>query len=242
VAVAGQTINHTEKFVRAVSDGVHDLAQPLTAALGGLELARDSQTVAEYREAMERALADLEQTLQIMAYVRQLLRAQTPAHDLTALPVNSILEQTIEDMRIAFEDEGIRVVLRRESTETVMTLPESGFRQIVFSILQGMRSVCSTGDSILIQVTCGLEEMVLRITGTSTTAQAISQGKDREKSRSMQQSLAVAEATLASMQASLQFECDAEGFTLLARFPGGPISGCVDGEGFEPPRWGTMNY
>ena len=64
-----------------MADGVHDFAQPLTAALGGLELARELQTVAEYREAIEQALVELERTLQAMAYVRQLVRAQMPADD-----------------------------------------------------------------------------------------------------------------------------------------------------------------
>ena len=147
----------------------------------------------------------------------------------------SVLEQAIEDMRLAFEDEGIRVVLSRENTEIVMTLPESAFRQMVFCVLQSMRSLCSADDSILIQVTCVAEEMLLRITGTSTTAQTIIQGGNGEKSRSMRQSLAIAEAALTGMKATLDLECDAAGFILQVRFPGSTTSG--GGTAFELPRW-----
>jgi len=86
------TIPHTERtetmnreIASAVSQELHQTAQPLTILQGLLELSLlKSGTIEEYRKSLERAMDELQRVVAGFDHVRELIRSSQPPSQIQA--------------------------------------------------------------------------------------------------------------------------------------------------------------
>jgi K+-sensing histidine kinase KdpD len=190
------------KLTLAISRGMHALAQPLTAALGGLEITLlNSHSLDEFRSGAESALVELERATQLLTYVRQLIHVQTPAEDIVSFSLAGLLEELIEDMRRTYEASAVRLVLCRCSGDAGVRMSLSRARQMLFCLLQGVRANCPSGATARINVKQEDRQVLLRIDlAPGSKVLPAEQGADIVMDRAVENAFALAEAIVISSQ------------------------------------------
>lgn len=87
-------------IARAASRGLHDAAQPLTVLQGLLELTLlRARTVEEYRESLTAALGEMARVTACFENVRQLVRLQEPAPDVSNFSVWQAVHAAADQLR-----------------------------------------------------------------------------------------------------------------------------------------------
>ena len=152
------------QWVRSMARGMHDLAQPITSAMGNLEIALlQKQTAEELRQAIEFSRAEMERAIQIMEFVRQLIRLQTPAEDVASFSLSGLLAKLIEDMRFTFDTAGVKLMLSAGCNEPGMRASLGRLRQMLFCILQGAGAAARAGDTLTLTVSGTSGEVLLDV-------------------------------------------------------------------------------
>jgi hypothetical protein len=79
-------------IAKAASRGLHDAAQPLTIVQGLLELTLlQARSVEEYRESVEAALVEMARLGDCFERVREIVRLQQPASDVTVFRLSDLV-------------------------------------------------------------------------------------------------------------------------------------------------------
>src|SRR6266478_9836031 len=87
-----------DKFLRALSASLHQMAQPLSTIQASLELALLGPTTAEqYREIAEDLLQHLRRGVESMQFTAWLARFHQPAADVHDVLLSAALESVIAD-------------------------------------------------------------------------------------------------------------------------------------------------
>lgn len=143
---------------RALGIAIHDLAQPLCALQGILEMASLSAAhVSDYRSAVAASLTEIARVHELLSFLKAVVQASDMTVDAgCAIAPASILEDAVEDHRRAVGDRRITVLVNCEHPIPDVVGPESGMRQALFCLLTAADSHLDRGSVIEVQLNlCG---------------------------------------------------------------------------------------
>jgi len=211
-----QTVTVNEEFLRALSTGLHGLAQPLAIISGYLELSLDQQNGAPSRELTERLLQESQRATGIARFVSQLTRFQRPAPDVQDVLVSEVIEGVLADTRRLWEDAQIELLFRRPEHEQRVSISPVRLREVVFNILEAIRMVSAARDVVRLDVRPQDDRITLQIAPDQGTEPAAVTAPSTDSSHGTR-ALALAQAVVNN--AGGTFSGSLEPLFIRAEFP-----------------------
>jgi hypothetical protein len=147
-----QTHRHNsshDKFLRAISESMHQMAQPLSTIQASLELALLSPTTArEYKEIAENTLAQLRSAVESMQFAARLSRFQQPASDVRDVCLSEAMLEVVSNLQRTLDAAQVRLVFRRSDCEPLISVSPTRLRQLLFYVLQTVQCYSQPGDLV----------------------------------------------------------------------------------------------
>lgn len=219
-------------FLQALSEGMHAMVQPLTVAQANLEtILFNGMTLEEYKQATEDSLSSMSRGMELLGYVRELIRIYGTADTVTPVPVAAAIDTAVEDLRQVFDDKQVQVSLSiADRGIAVLGSPER-LRQAFFYILQAAYSCANAGDVVSLHVVRlpggKLAEAAVEIAtptrekqptiGVTTPEAPAKDAVAQPVQAQIARSLALAEAIVIRQRG--EFECVMAPFGVRLRFP-----------------------
>ena len=206
-----------EKFLSTLSSSLHGLAQPLSIIHGYLEISLLKATsVEQYRELIEKMLQESRRATGIAQFVAQLTRFQHPAPDVKEVMVSSVVTGAIEDMSRVFERAQIELLFRHPEEERPVRISPVRLRQVIFYILEVIRTVSVAGDVIWLELAPEDDHLNFQIRRESNSGQASKVIPSIEENNG-NRALALADAIISN--AGGTFVGSLEPLSIRAEFP-----------------------
>ena len=205
-----------EKFIRALSESLHRMAQPLSIVQATLELALlEPANAKEYRGIIKEALEQLRRTFEPMQFAGQLTRFQQPAADVGDVLLSQTVEEVITSLHRTLESAQIGVLFSRPGRELPVRISPTRLRQMIFYILQAVQALSQPGDAMHVAVKAHAGRLGLSIQLSPTGApgaSTVSAGEVRAA-----QALALADAV--ATNAAGEFSVTVNPLRIVADFP-----------------------
>jgi hypothetical protein len=145
-----QTHRHNssqDKFLRTISESMHQMAQPLSTIQASLELALLSPTTArEYKEIAENSLAQLRSAVESMQFAARLSRFQQPASDVRDVCLRDAMLEAVSNLQRTLDAAQVKLVFRRSECEPPISVSPTRLRQLLFYVLQTVQCYSQPGD------------------------------------------------------------------------------------------------
>lgn len=110
----------------------HRLSQPLTALRGTLELARlRAKSVAEYRDAVEKALESAEHLAWLVQSLREMAEVAVPAGERATIALDQVARSVLEDLRPLADPRGIYVESKIARGLRAQTYPDQLYQALL---------------------------------------------------------------------------------------------------------------
>jgi hypothetical protein len=156
---------------------MHAMAQPLTVVQAGLEaILFRGATLEDYKQATEDWLSDMSRSIELLAYVRELIRIHSAAEAVKPVPLGASIDAAVEDLRKVFDDKQVRLWSRMADRNVAVSGSPQHVRQVFFYILQAAQSCANAGDVVSLQAYCLLDgqfvEAKVKITAAAGAKQA----------------------------------------------------------------------
>lgn len=137
-----------QRLALAVSGGMHDLAQPLSAIQIMLEMAMlNARATDPLKGTMEELLTQVERLTSYANYVSELARAHRPANDIGLFSLSDVAKLAVSDMQPVIIDSGASLSAEIQSSIFIYG-SESRARRIVTNLLAGANEICPKGQNI----------------------------------------------------------------------------------------------
>lgn len=202
-----------EKFIRALSESLHRMAQPLSIVQATLELTLlKPATAKEYRGIIKAVLEQLRRTFEPMQFAGQLTRFQQPAADVTEVLLSHTVEEVIASLHRTLESAQIGVLFSRPGRELPVRISPTRLRQMVFYVLQAVQSFSQPGDAMHVAVKAHAGRLGLSIQLSPGERPEASAGEVRAA-----QALALADAV--ATNAGGEFSVTVNPLRIVADFP-----------------------
>jgi K+-sensing histidine kinase KdpD len=158
-------IQSQEKFLRLLSSGLHDMAQPLSIAQGSLELAllTPTTTVEQYKDLAKEMLEQVSRIAEAMRFASQLTRFQQAASDVADVSLDAVLEEAIADQRQAWDAAQVMVMYFRPRAEYVIRISPTRLRQMLFQVVQLAQKLSRPGNVVHIRLQGSVKKLRLKI-------------------------------------------------------------------------------
>jgi hypothetical protein len=145
-----QTHRHNssqDKFLKTISESMHEMAQPLSTIQASLELALLSPTTArEYKEIAENTLAQLRSAVESMQFAARLARFQQPASDVRDVCLRDAMLEAVSNLQRTLDAAQVKLVFRRSECEPSISVSPTRLRQLLFYVLQTVQCYSQPGD------------------------------------------------------------------------------------------------
>jgi signal transduction histidine kinase len=187
-----------DKFLRTISESMHQMAQPLSTIQASLEMALLSPTTAqEYKEIAENVLAQLRSAVDSMQFAARLSRFQQPAVDVREVCLSDVLMEVVSSLQRTLDTAQLKLVFRRPQRESLISVSPTRLRQMLFYVLQALQSYSQPGDVAQIETDSTPGRLRLRIQHVAAiTSPAVRPLSPQDEITD--RALAVAEAIVAS--------------------------------------------
>lgn len=153
-----------EKFLRTLSESMHQMAQPLSTIQASLELAVLSPTTAaEYKEIAENVLAQLRSAVDSMQFAARLSRFQRPAIDMQDVSLGAALQEVVSSLQRTLDTAEVKLVVRSLDHEPLISASPTRLRQMLFYVLQAVQHYSQPGDLAKIETEGAASRLRLRI-------------------------------------------------------------------------------
>jgi signal transduction histidine kinase len=153
-----------DKFLRTLSESMHQMAQPLSTIQASLELAVLSPTTAaEYKEIAENILAQLRNAIDSMQFGARLSRFQRPAIDVREVSLTATLHEVISSLQRTLEAAEVKLVVAGLEPEPLISASPTRLRQMLFYLLQAVQHYSQAGDLAKIEMDGTAGRLRLRI-------------------------------------------------------------------------------
>ena len=213
-------IQSQEKFLRALSTSLHEMAQPLSTIQASLELAVLSPTTAgQYQQIAEESLRHLRAAVESMQFAGRLTRFQQPATDARDVKLSAVLEEVIADLRLTLESARIRLQILGCEPEPSIQVSATRLRQMLFYVLQAVESRSRPRDYVQIEIQAAAGHLILRMRRTQGENH-LSGGGSLSLAAAADRALALAEAIVRSEGG--EFEVTNSPLLIVAEFPVAP--------------------
>jgi hypothetical protein len=137
-------------LAEAVAEGLHSLAQPLTAAQWHLEIAAMGGAGTEHHaDRMAEALVALEYVSSHVDFLRDIIRPFRIQTEYRSQSLREALFSAIDMQREILEHDAMEVIFREECAEATVMLPLGFAQHIVsclFTLLRSLAPLCVTFD------------------------------------------------------------------------------------------------
>ncbi len=207
-----------ENFQKALSDSLHQMAQPLSIIQASLELALLRETTGEaFREVAENVLHQLSRAGETLRFTSQLTRYQQPATDVTSIVLSDVLHGVIADLSPILARAQVKLAIDHSGRgrEREIQFSQGRLHQLFFYILQAMQHRSQPGDIVHIGLQAHAGNVRLRI---FQTPQRTAQATPKESDESLPtRALALAEAIATS--AGAEFRVINSPLLIIADFP-----------------------
>jgi hypothetical protein len=136
-----------DKFLRTLSESMHQMAQPLSTIQASLELAVLSPTTAaEYKEIAENVLAQLRSAIDSMQFGARLSRFQRPATDVRDVSLSAALHEVISSLQRTLDAAEVKLLVGGLEHEPLISASPTRLRQMLFYVLQAVQHYSQPGD------------------------------------------------------------------------------------------------
>ncbi len=158
-----QTSRH-DKFLRRLSESMHQMAQPLSTIQASLELAVLSPTTAaEYKEIAENVLAQLRRAVNTMQFAARLSRFQQPATDVRETSLSGALQEVLSSLQGTLDTAQVKLLVCGLDREPLITASPTRLRQMLFYVLQAVQHYSQPGDLARIETDGAASRLRLRV-------------------------------------------------------------------------------
>jgi len=158
-----QTSRH-DKFLRRLSESMHQMAQPLSTIQASLELAVLSPTTAgEYKEIAENVLAQLRSAVDTMQFAARLSRFQQPATDVRETSLSAALQEVLSSLQGTLDTAQVKLLVRGLDREPLISASPTRLRQMLFYLLQAVQHYSQPGDLAKIETDGAASRLRLRV-------------------------------------------------------------------------------
>lgn len=204
-----------EKFLRTLSESMHQMAQPMTTIQASLELAVLSPTTAaEYKEIAENILGQLRSAVETMQFAARLARFQQPAADVRDVLLSTVLDEVISGLQRTLDTAQIQLLVFRPEREPLIHISATRLRQMLFYVLQAVQGCSRPGDLAKIEIQEPAGHLILRIKHSP----AHDSGRTRPANDgTLDKALALADAIVSS--AGGKFSVSTAPLLIVADFP-----------------------
>jgi C4-dicarboxylate-specific signal transduction histidine kinase len=142
-----------QKFLRKLSENVHELAQPMSIIQASLELSLLSPITAEqHQDVAKNVLREVRRAVECMQFIGCLTRFQQPAADVQRVPLRSVLESVISDLQRTLDAAQVEVLLCRSEHNPSVQISPTRLRQMFFYVLQAVQGCSRPGDLVHIEI------------------------------------------------------------------------------------------
>jgi hypothetical protein len=153
-----------DKFLRTLSESMHQMAQPLSTIQASLELAVLSPTTAaEYKEIAENVLAQLRSAIDSMQFGARLSRFQQPAIDVRDVSLSAALHEVISSLQRTLDAAEVKLLVGDLEHEPLISSSPTRLRQMLFYVLQAVQHYSQPGDLAKIETDGTKGHLRLRI-------------------------------------------------------------------------------
>jgi hypothetical protein len=205
-----------ENFLKSLSAGFHQMAQPLSIIQASMELALLRKTTGEaFGEAAQSVLDQVARAVETLRFTSQLVRYQQPASDEANLLLSDVLHEVVEDLSRTLSTAHIKLALDHSGCEREIQFSRTRLRQLFFYILQAVQHLSQPGDVIHISLQAHAGNIKLRIFQSPERTTAIAPKTSDESFAT--RSLALAEAIVAG--AGAEFQLNLSPLLIVVDFP-----------------------
>jgi heavy metal sensor kinase len=159
-----QTLNHMldrleasfNRITQFTADASHELRTPLALMRTTTEVSlRTSQTVAEYREAQEEILAELEKTSSLIEKLMLLARADAGVETVQRAPINmtECLRDACEDGKTLAEAKQLKFVEDIDTQELLIEGDSHALRRLFLVLIDNAVKYTPAGGSVSVKLT-----------------------------------------------------------------------------------------
>jgi hypothetical protein len=153
-----------QKFLRTLTNSMHQMAQPMATIQASLELALlNPPTQAEYREIAENILGQLRSAVDSMQFAARLARYQQPPTDVREVLLSVMLEEVISGLQRTLDTAQLQLLFFRPEHEPLISISPVRLKQMLFYVLQAVQSYSQPGDLAKIEIQGQADHLVLRI-------------------------------------------------------------------------------
>jgi hypothetical protein len=153
-----------DKFLRTISESMHQMAQPLSTIQASLEMALLSPTTAqEYKEIAENILAQLRSAVDSMQFAARLSRFQQPAVDVREVCLSDVLTEVVSSLQRTLDNAELKLIVRGPGRESLISISPTRLRQMLFYVLQALQGFSQPGDVAKIETDNAPGRVRLRI-------------------------------------------------------------------------------
>lgn len=146
-------------LAEAVGEGLHSLAQPLTAALWNLEILTESRTAPA--SEVSQALNSLTVAVSKLDMVRDLIRPFRSATLFTPASLKQAMATAWQTHRETLEPEGVRLAISEDSTSGDLVVPDSFLERMAAHLMDVLRALGPVTATLQIRETS--DQVVLRV-------------------------------------------------------------------------------
>jgi len=139
-------------LLQSLSQGMHDIAQPLAIMQGKLELCVMKGDAANCLAAIEESLHALSRVVELFSYLRELVRIAKDDEPQSAVQIIPLVLSVAEDLGCIIRASGVQFQLECPERLPLIHVCETRVRQALFYALQAVQSVSRAPDTVLLAV------------------------------------------------------------------------------------------
>ncbi len=157
----------------AMSHGLHQATQPLCVLQGTLELALlSARTMDDFKQAIERSLAEVQRVTDSFAHLRILAQLQQPASDIATFAVSSMVEDVTASLRAPSDSAKVELVFqanlddrddRKTSRQDRVRMSRSRISTALKMTLSDLLLLLKRGSRLVVSIESEARSVLIRV-------------------------------------------------------------------------------
>ena len=199
-------------LLQSLSQGMHDVAQPLAILQGKLELAViKGGDAANYLAAIEESLGEARRVIELFSYLRELVRIARDDEPRSGVEIGALVRAAAEDAGHIARASGVEFQLECPERLPLIRVSAARVRQALFYALQAVQGISRTPDTVLLAVELKGSTVEVYIANHSQSMCAETVGREFKRA------ISLTKAIIENQEAS--FDYDPAPFALTIGFP-----------------------